>query len=324
MAQYLDIEGVKALWKKTKEYADGKAAGIDLSPYLKTANLATVNGQSLSNGGNVTIDLTLFKVVDKLPTANIDETKIYLVKSAENTTGNVYSEYIYTGEAWEELGTYKSEVDLSPYAKTADVNASLATKVDKVSGKGLSTNDFTAAYKAKLDGIASGANNYTLPKATSSALGGVMVGYTANGRNYAVQLDSAGKAFVAVPWTDTNTTYSVASSTADGLMSASDKAKLDSIAQGANQYTLPTAAASTLGGVKTGYTTSGKNYAVVVDANGNAYVNVPWTDNNTTYGNATTSTAGLMSAADKTKLDGVASGATADSAIPTATIEALA
>lgn len=49
-------------------------------------------------------------------------------------------------------------------------------KVDKVSGKALSTNDFTNAYKTKLDGIADGANAYSLPTASSSVLGGVKVG----------------------------------------------------------------------------------------------------------------------------------------------------
>lgn len=47
-----------------------------------------------------------------------------------------------------------------------------ANKVDKISGKGLSTNDFTTAEKNKLAGIADNANNYTLPVA-SSTLGGV-------------------------------------------------------------------------------------------------------------------------------------------------------
>lgn len=56
----------------------------------------------------------------------------------------------------------------------------------------------------------------------------------------------------------------------------------------------PTAAASTLGGVKVGYTTSGKNYKLQVDASGNAFVNVPWTDNNTTYNQATADTLGLV------------------------------
>lgn len=41
-------------------------------------------------------------------------------------------------------------------------------KVDKVSGKGLSTNDFTAAYKTKLDGIAAGANKITVDDALSA------------------------------------------------------------------------------------------------------------------------------------------------------------
>lgn len=56
------------------------------------------------------------------------------------------------------------------------VSNTLSTKVDKVTGKDLSSNDFTTAYKEKLDGIDAGANNYTLPTASSSVLGGVKVG----------------------------------------------------------------------------------------------------------------------------------------------------
>lgn len=47
----------------------------------------------------------------------------------------------------------------------------------------------------------------------------------------------------------------------------------------------PTSSATVLGGIKVGYTTSGKNYKVQLDSSGNAYVNVPWTDTNTTYTN---------------------------------------
>lgn len=72
---------------------------------------------------------------------------------------------------------------------------------------------------------------------------------------------------------------------------------------------IPTATAQSLGGIKIGFTESGKNYPVELSSGGQAFVNVPWTDNNTTYNNATTSTAGLMSAADKTKLEGIATGA---------------
>lgn len=118
----------------------------------------------------------------------------------------------------------------------------------------------------------------TYNEATSSNYGLVKIGYTTSGKNYAVQL-SSGKMYVNVPWTDNNTTYNQASSSALGL-------------------------------VKIGYSQNGKNYPVALDGSGKMYVNVPWTDTNTTYNNATTSAAGLMSAADKTKLNGITSGAT--------------
>lgn len=44
---------------------------------------------------------------------------------------------------------------------------------------------------------------YTLPQATASALGGIKIGYTESGKNYAVQLDANGKAYVNVPWSNT-------------------------------------------------------------------------------------------------------------------------
>jgi len=50
--------------------------------------------------------------------------------------------------------------------------------------------------------------NYNLPIATDFTLGGVKVGATSKGRLYALKLDSSGNAYVEVPWTDTNTTYS--------------------------------------------------------------------------------------------------------------------
>lgn len=78
----------------------------------------------------------------------------------------------------------------------------------------------------------------------------------------------------------TDTTYSVATISVAGLMSADDKSKLDSIASGANAYTLPTASSSTLGGVKTTSTvtsTSGLTACPIIGG-------VPYyKDTNTTY-----------------------------------------
>lgn len=160
----------------------------------------------------------------------------------------------------------------------------------------------------------------SIPQASSSALGGIKIGYSDNGRNYAVELDSSGKAYVNVPWTDTNTIYNVATTSANGLMSSSDKSKLDGIQAGADAVSFsrslssgtkigtiningvntdiyaPTAGepveygvatSTTLGLVRIGYPESGKNYPVELNSSGQMYVNVPWTDKNTTYINGT-------------------------------------
>lgn len=156
----------------------------------------------------------------------------------------------------------------------------------------------------------------SIPQASSSALGGIKIGYSDNGRNYAVELDSSGKAYVNVPWTDTNTTYNVATTSANGLMSSGDKSKLDGIQAGADAVSfsrslssgtkigtiningtntdiyVPTAGepveygvatSATLGLVRIGYHESDKNYPVELNSLNQMYVNVPWTDNNTTY-----------------------------------------
>ena len=81
----------------------------------------------------------------------------------------------------------------------------------------------------------------SIPAATSSTYGGIQIGYTTSGKNYAVQL-SNGKAYVNVPWTDTNTTY-----TAGTNISISGTA-----INCTYSYSLPTATASVLGGVKIG------------------------------------------------------------------------
>lgn len=48
--------------------------------------------------------------------------------------------------------------------------------VTQESGKGLSSNDYTTTEKTKLAGIATGANNYTLPTTSGTVLGGIKVG----------------------------------------------------------------------------------------------------------------------------------------------------
>ena len=93
-----------------------------------------------------------------------------------------------------------------------------------------------------------------------------------------------------------------------GLMTAEDKAKLETIAWSANNYILPKAASDILGGIKLGYTTNetARNYKLQIDTNGNGYVNVPWTDtkytlptaNGNTLGGVKSTTTGTTSGRD--------------------------
>ncbi|MCC8186553.1 MAG: hypothetical protein LIP08_03300 [Bacteroides sp.] len=101
-----------------------------------------------------------------------------------------------------------------------------------------------------------------------------------------------------------DTTYTVATQTANGLMSSTDKTKLDKIADNANNYTHPTYTARAAGFNK-----------VTVDGTGHVSgVTAVAKQDITTLGIpdtsvATTSANGLMSAADKTKLNGIAANA---------------
>ena len=102
--------------------------------------------------------------------------------------------------------------------------------VAKETGKGLSSNDYTSTEKTKLAGIADNANNYTLPAATTASLGGIVIGdnltVDANGR-----VSASGQS------------YNEATTTTAGLMSSTDKAKLNAFSE-ASAYALKTDIAS--------------------------------------------------------------------------------
>ena len=180
----------------------------------------------------------------------------------------------------------------------------LAQKVDKVSGKGLSQNDFTNTLKTKLDGIASGAEvnvqaNWTQtntsaddyiknkPVDATSSVGGLM---SASDKAKLDGIAAGAEVNVQANWTETNTSSDAyiknkptnATSSTAGLMSAADKAKLDGIASGAE-----------------------------------VNVQADWSQTNTSADDyiknkpvdATSSVGGLMSATDKAKLDTIEQGA---------------
>lgn len=267
-----DFQG-KYNGKQIEQLLD-KANDIDLSKYaLKTDNAPTatklqaartialsgaVTGSVSSDfGSNITISTTLVNFdaskitsgtidIDRLPKAALER----MVVVADDTA------------------RFKLTTATAQVGDTVKVTATNKMYLVKDDSK-LNTEDgyepYTASSASSVpwSGVTGKPSTFAPPTAAASTLGGVKVGYTTSGKNYKLQVDASGNAFVNVPWTDNNTTY--------------------------NQAT-----ADTLGLVKIGYTSSGKNYAVSLDANGKMYVNVPWTDNNTTYTQATSDNLGLV------------------------------
>jgi hypothetical protein len=200
----------------------GRANGV--------AGLDANGNVPLAQLGN--LDTTVAEVVTALPKTNIKK-HIYLIKDTSGVTQNQYEEYIYTGDTsaaydaskWEKLGDFRATVDLADYAKKSETLSNLVWEqrgsdlfLAITMGDGINVSEamptasssttgaMSNTDKVKLDGIEARANNYFLPLATAATRGGIKVGYAANGRNYPVQMDGE-KAYVNVPWTDTNTTY---------------------------------------------------------------------------------------------------------------------
>lgn len=256
-----DFQG-KYNGKQIEQLLD-KANDIDLTKYaLKTDNAPTatklqaartialsgaVTGSVSSDfGSNVTISTTLANFdaskiasgtisIDRLPKAALerlivvaDDTARFALTTATAQSGDTVK-VTSTGKMY----LIKDESKLSSEDGYEPYTASQASSVP-------------------WSGVTGKPSTFTPPTSSATVLGGIKVGYTTSGKNYKVQLDSSGNAYVNVPWTDNNTTYNEAT-------------------------------ADTLGLVKIGYASNGKNYAVLL-ANGKMYVNVPWTDTNTTYG----------------------------------------
>ena len=190
----------------------------------KVPSSRTVNGKALT--ANITLSAsdvgalpssTVIPSIDGLATETYVDNKVAgLVDSAPSTLDTL-------NELSAALG------DDPNFATT--VATQIGEKVDKVDGKGLSTNDFTTAEKSKLASVEEGANNYTHPSYT--AITGVP---TAN------QTPAFGEAFnISQPISDAtghitainNRVITIPNSTATtsaaGLMSVADKTKLDGL-----------------------------------------------------------------------------------------------
>lgn len=286
-----------------------KANDIDLTKYaLKTDNAPTatklraartialsgaVTGSVSSDfGSNVTISTTLANFdaskiasgtisIDRLPKAALerlivvaDDTARFALTTATAQSGDTVK-VTSTGKMYliKDESKLNSEDGYEPYT------ASQASSVP-------------------WSGVTGKPSTFTPPTSSATVLGGIKVGYTTSGKNYKVQLDSSGNAYVNVPWTDNNTTYNEATADTLGLVkigyASNGKNYAVLLANGKMYVNVPwtdsnttytQATSDNLGLVKIGYSANGKNYPVALDGNGKMYVNVPWTDTNTTYTN---------------------------------------
>ena len=430
-----------------KTEVDSKVSTINQT---KQDKLTAGSGIKIENNTiSSTLDVQLYKIVDSLPTQDVEPGKIYLVLSEISTESNKYTEYVYVNNEWEIMGSYTANVDLSGYltktdaastyqpkgnyalkteipdvsakADTSYVNTQIQTvnteinkkankadlhavatsgnyndltnklkagsgvtitsdntintsvdlsgvtnsiseldskieaetsratiaesnKVDKVVGKGLSTNDYTTNEKNKLAGIASGAEvnvqsdwNQTdinsddyiknKPVAATIEKDGLMsasdksklnkineVNFAFNGVDYKVDsISLKGQAQNVNQGTFLNKTQEIsqASTTQAGVMSSTDKKKFDSVPNTVlSSISFRTGNASNL---SVGAQTATYDTATGVYKSSERVIGMPVVSG---------TQAGIMIASDKTKLDGIAEGANAYT-LPAATAQTL-
>ncbi len=306
------------------DLADGvKATGADGNPVIGLMQKVTIDAELSTTSTNPVQNKVIKEALDGKLGKN--ETA---ARATQDDAGNTIS---------------------TTYASKADVSALMSTKLGVTATAYAATrdgagNNIVNTYAKKTD-IPSA---YTLPNATSSTLGGVKIGSNISVSSGVISLTRAnvtGALGYTPPASDT--TYGDATTTSSGLMSSTDKVKLNGIANNANYYIHPpTHPASMISGLATVATSGSYNdltnkptipeqitvdseisststnpvqnkivYEVLSAVRENLLIQInnlsavaksgSYNDLTDKPGNATTSAAGLMSAADKAKLDKV-------------------
>lgn len=254
MAKFLGLSGLSTLVTNIKNWANNRFA-LTTSIPTKISQLNNDSGYQTSSQVDSKINSKIASVYrykgtvtsySDLPVSGQVVGDTYNITSADTSKGIRAGDNVSwiggnggdNGDGWDNLG---GAVDLSNY-------------VEKVNGKGLSTNDYTTSEKNKLAGL----TNYVHPSYTARSQGLYKISVDATGHVNGVQtVAKSDITALGIPGSDTNTTYNKATSDELGL-------------------------------IKIGYTENNKNYPLELDSDGKAFVNVPWTDNNTVYTHPTT------------------------------------
>ena len=171
--------------------------------------------------------------------------------------------YIDLNERPTKLSEFENDVGF----KTTDTTYQIVSKADNGLVPKLPNETTTTKY-LRQDGT------WSVPTNTWKANSATSEGYVASGANQANKVWKTDANGVPAWREDINTTYGIATTTANGLMSATDKTKLNGIATGANAYSLPLASASVRGGAKIGFSGGSTNLAVKL-SNEQMYVSLP-------------------------------------------------
>lgn len=173
-------------------------------------------------GSGAAVLLALFQREDGVP-----------IPSSAETPEFVYT--LYALLTISNTGTLEVTVDTSALVSQSTLEEAMDTKVDKVSGKGLSTNDYTTAEKNKLAGIEAQANKYIHPSYTARTgkpTANLTPGFGDTVTVSQITSDASGHVTGATDRT-VKIPATAASTSAAGLMSAADKTKLNGVATGA-------------------------------------------------------------------------------------------
>lgn len=182
---------------------------------------------------------------------------------SETTTKKIFTADEKTKLSGIATGANKTVVDTAMSSTSTNpvqnktVNSALGNKVDKVTGKGLSTNDYTTDEKTKLAGIATGANKYTHPTshpatmitgladvATSGSyndLSDKPTSMTPKAHTHS-QSDVTGLTTALSGKANSSHTHSlsdITETTSKKIMTAAERTKLSGVAENANCYTHP-------------------------------------------------------------------------------------
>lgn len=209
MANYVSKENLSLFKTKQDNYNEKKfAQKTDLTNLATKAEVSAIPKYKT-------------QVVDALPTTNISASAIYLVKTGDEDQ-NLYTEYIRVADKWEKLGTQK--LSLAGYTKDADLakvakTGKFADLVDEPTAlKNPAALTFTGGVTGSYDGSA--AKSVAIPVVPSALKNPQAITFTGGATG---TYDGSTALTVSIP------AYATATSKTAGLLSAADKAKLDTL-----------------------------------------------------------------------------------------------